>query len=137
MTGSQSLISYCTYVFTLWLNSFLKVMTICFTKRDTSIHLHHTVCTITDTAALLDNPTVYPHLADFVRATGRFAHMKSYLDESITSRDDVLYSTVPSVLPICSKFLTFLVFLFSFFVCSFSGVVFGFVFLVVVHEDPS
>lgn len=31
--------------------------------------------------ALLDNPIVYPHLADFIRATGRFAHMKSYLEK--------------------------------------------------------
>lgn len=30
---------------------------------------------------LLDSPRVYPHLAEFLRATGRFTHLKSYLDK--------------------------------------------------------
>lgn len=36
---------------------------------------------INSVKALLDTPTVYPHLAEFIRETGRFKHLRSYLDK--------------------------------------------------------
>lgn len=36
---------------------------------------------INSAMTLLDNPKVFPHLAQYIQDTGRFPHLKSYIDE--------------------------------------------------------